>query len=147
MSGATAMSAIRQLQSSRGFTLIELMIVVAIVGILAAVAYPAYEQYVQKGERARAKAFMLDVAQKEERYFSSHGAYCESATDCTWLVAPEDVRRYDVSVNVPGVAEDAESPFEVVAELKSGYSDPVCGTLTLTAMNVRIAKGDGPGCW
>ncbi len=62
-----------------GFTLIELMIAVAIVGILVRLAYPAYMQSVLKSHRADAKAALLDLASREERYFSTANVYTDSA--------------------------------------------------------------------
>lgn len=59
----------------RGFTLIELMITVAIVGILASVAYPSYRSSVLKGKRAEGRAALLDLAQQQERYMTQNGSY------------------------------------------------------------------------
>ncbi|KQU82892.1 pilus assembly protein PilE [Variovorax sp. Root318D1] len=61
----------------RGFTLIELMIVVAIVGILASIAYPAYQDSLLKGRRAEARTALLELMQQQERYMTQRGTYLE----------------------------------------------------------------------
>jgi len=60
---------------NQGFTLIELMIVVAIVSILATLAYPSYMDHVRKGSRAKAQAFLLDLAQLQQSYLLVHREY------------------------------------------------------------------------
>ena len=59
----------------RGFSLIELMIVVAIVGILAAIAYPSYNESVLKGRRAEGRTALTDLMIQQERYLSQNGTY------------------------------------------------------------------------
>lgn len=58
-----------------GFTLIELMLVVAVVGILAAIAYPSYQEQVRQARRAEVTAVLLENAQRLERHFTRHGSY------------------------------------------------------------------------
>lgn len=64
-----------QIRKHAGFTLIELMITVAIIGILASVAYPSYSDYIRKGKRAECRAGLLQSMQQQERYFSQFNQY------------------------------------------------------------------------
>jgi type IV pilus assembly protein PilE len=64
----------------RGFTLIELMITVAIIGILAGIAYPSYQSHVKKGLRRSAQAQMLDIANREQQFLMANRTYVDYAT-------------------------------------------------------------------
>jgi type IV pilus assembly protein PilE len=81
-----------------GFTLIELMITVAIVGILSAVAYPAYTSHLIKGSRAAAKAQMLDLANREQQFLLSTRAYV--TYDSTTTTTPMSVSGYSLPPEV-----------------------------------------------
>lgn len=77
------MNHIKKRASMGGFTLIELMIVVAVIGILAAIAYPAYTDSVLKGRRAQARTALLDLMQQQERYMTQRNSYLVFSTDAT----------------------------------------------------------------
>ncbi len=86
--------------SARGFTLIELMIVVAVIAILAAIAYPSYQDSVRKSRRADAKAALLDLAQFMERNYTTANRYDQNSAGTAINTAalpygesPERVRR------------------------------------------------------
>ena len=131
---------------SRGFTLIEVMIVVAIVAILSAVAYPSYVEHVRRGARAEARAAMLKMAQYQERNFSDRGAYVEvtsATTDQPWATlnfsgSTKASRKYDITVDANGT---------VTATAANGFADAMCSPLTLTAQGVRGAAGNLEICW
>jgi len=68
------------LQRQRGFTLIELMIVVAIIAILASIAYPAYTRYTARSHVSAAQAYMMEMAQREQQYLLDNRGYADQAT-------------------------------------------------------------------
>ena len=79
-----------KIKNTAGFTLIELMIVVAIVGILAAVALPSYQQYIIRGHRAAAQSEMMDIANREQQYILSNRVYTATGSDLGYSL-PSDV--------------------------------------------------------
>jgi len=89
-------------RSSRGFTLIELMITVAVIAILAAVAYPSYTDHVRKGARRAAQAQMLEIANRQQQFLLSTRAYVPYSTlTASGYALPADlVGRYTPSVTV-----------------------------------------------
>lgn len=84
----------------RGFTLIELMIAMAIIAVLAAIAIPNYQQYRVKANRADAQAFLMDVAQRQQQYLLDARAFAGTLAELG-MVAPEKVaRNYTVTIDI-----------------------------------------------
>jgi len=102
---------------ARGFTLIELMIVVAIVALLAAVAYPSYTSYVKRGYRASAQSYVMDLAQKQAQYLADNRAYADSETKLRATASADVSRNYEIKFNAP--ATDVPPTFIISAEPKS----------------------------
>jgi len=133
--------------SNRGFTLIEVMIVVAIIGILAAIAYPSYDEYVKRGNRTEGQAFLSDVAARQERYFSQNNAYITAVGDIAKLGlsnANSPTSKYTLAIAT--VANDGG--YTLTANQQFG--DTKCGNLSLNALGVKNRSGSGKSvndCW
>jgi len=145
----------RAMKDAEGFTLIELMITVAIIGIIAAVAVPQYSQYIVRGNRAAAQAFLMDVANREKQYLLDARAYTASLTDMT-IVTPTDVsKNYTITICIDsaGVAcSTASSPpyFNIKATPIVGKPQADNGTLTLDDSGTKLilnAAGVQIGTW
>ena len=134
--------------ASRGFTLIELMVTVAIVGILASIATATYTSQVQKSRRTDARSALLDLAGREEKLFSTTNAYSAAATDLGYAAFPVAVGSgyYNVSAAVgnPPVTY-------VITATATGMqvNDTSCVTLSVNELGVQSSTGTGTAatCW
>lgn len=89
----------RRTMKQRGFTLIELMITVAIVGILATVAYPSYTHYIRKGKRATAQAALMELASKEQTYLLDRRIYTANLTSLGFIAPKEIENDYTFAID------------------------------------------------
>ena len=141
----------------RGFTLIELMIVVAIVGILSAIAYPSYAEYIRKGHRADARAGLLQAQQWLERASTATGVYPVSGSAPYYALPPaltwdgNDTKRY--TIGFQGAPTNATFTLVATRKVGSPQATDRCGDFTLTHTGTRntvnYAAGTDPlrDCW
>lgn len=139
---------------SRGFTLIELMIVVTIVGILSTVAFPSYQEYIRRGARSEAKAGLLQAAQWMERAATVSGVYPTAANTSNADFFPSGLRsvpsnRYAIALPA---ASSTNTAFLLTATPQNAQAGDKCGTYTLTQNGERGNTGMTAGvtsadCW
>lgn len=136
---------------STGFTLVEVMIVVAIVAILASIAYPAYTEQMRKTRRADAKAALMELSQFMERNFTQSGAYdvnpednsAFTSADLPFRESPKDsgTKFYDLTIEANG------QTFTLSAAPKNGQDDDPCGTLTINQIGTKGSDDTNENCW
>jgi len=81
------------MRRTRGFSLLEILVVVAIIGVLAAIAFPSYQKQIQRSNRAAAQAFMSDVANKQQLFLSTARAYAADLGELN-MTAPDDLKKF-----------------------------------------------------
>lgn len=139
-------------QTHRGFTLIELMIAVAVIGILSAIAYPSYVSYVQRAHRSEAKAALLQNAALLERNFTMVNRYDNvfangsgaATSGLIILVAPPNgTKVYDIAVSYSVGVPSATTPaldFLLTATPTGSMASDACGAFTLDQAGVQDVK-------
>lgn len=135
----------RQQYLNRGFTLVELMIVIIVLSILASIAYPSYSQYVLRANRSEGQAMLNDAAARQERYFAQNNVYVTATTDISKLgrSATSTSGKYALTVS-------STNGYTFTATPQGGQAkDTGCGNLTLDAAGTRGRSGTTPinDCW
>ncbi|MBP8270723.1 MAG: type IV pilin protein [Sphaerotilus sp.] len=133
-------------QHSRGFTLMELMIAVAVVGILASVAVPSYREHVSASRRSDAKSALLAVAQVMERHYTERGTYVGATLGTTGLYPSTSPQGY---YTLSIASQDADG-FSLLATRAGAQVGDKCGNYTYNQAGTRgvaSATYTAAKCW
>jgi type IV pilus assembly protein PilE len=142
----------------RGFTLIELMITLVVLAIIASIAIPAYTAQQKKARRADARNALLDIAGREERFFSVGNAYSQVPTDVGYAGAAFPVNStngfYTITVTVPNPGFPATTPSFLITATPLGVqlNDTDCVSFSLDQTGNQTALNSGgvinsTTCW
>ncbi len=155
------------MNKDNGFTLIELIIAVAILAILASIAYPSYVEQVRKSKRADAKTALYKIAQQQEEYFIQHLSYAKDLATLNnspgnnTIDSPKGEYSVMITTITPtnctsdsGIGQIPCTAYSVTATAKLGkgqYGDKVCRTMTLDNLNRETSANDSGTattvCW
>ena len=131
--------------SMAGFTLIEVLVVAILVGVIAAIALPAYQEQVREGRRTEARAMLLDVMNREHRFFADNSAYTTSITaSLNFNPAQSENGHYALTATLIA----ATGQVTLTATPQGGQAaDTDCATLSLSTTGARGSTGGGSKCW
>lgn len=142
--------------NQKGFSLIELMITVAIVGILAGIAYPSYQNYVLRTGRADGQAKLMEIMQAQERFYSQNQTYTANlglgglaygvAADAA---VPSNEGRYTITAQACTSSTIAQCVLLTAARAGAQTNDTTCGSLTVDSRGTKgvVSPGTADVCW
>jgi len=121
----------------KGFTLLELMIVITIIAILATIAFPSYQESVKKSRRGAAKTDLVELANFMERYFTENNTYIGATL-------PTSINNDHYTYTA--TPEPTVSTFTLSAGPSGSQATDKCGTMTLNQVGLKTTTGSA-GCW
>lgn len=128
------------MKKQNGFTLMELMIAVAIVGVLAAIALPAYTEHVQRTRRSDGQAALLNLAARMEHYFTENNTYVGATLANVGSNAASPEAYYTL-----GISNLSGTTYTLTATPQGAQGDDSCGALTINQANVKLPTTTN--CW
>lgn len=148
-SGSTRSRRGRQTTPAQGFTLIELMITVAIVGILAAIVYPSYREYVERSRRAEAQGLLMEATQWMERFYAENYRYDQNTAPVPVAVDTLfDLQNFVRSPRPGGgayiitIAESSQTAFTLRATRTGRMAGDKCGNFEITNTGLKRLEAD-----
>lgn len=141
--------------SRAGFSVVEVLVAMAIVAILAAIALPSYTEYVNRGRRAEGRTALSEVLQQQERFFAAnnrYSAFSDAAPNGFMTHSGDDPNQAHYALSAAACAGNTQNVCVVVSAVPSGMAAPPrgsrfvdtrCGTLTLSTAGVQTPAA----CW
>lgn len=139
----------RRLERHRGFTLIEMMVVVAIIGILAAIAYPSYAEYGRRSQRAEMQRVLMEANQFMKRYYSAQDTYAGATLPASLNRSPSSgSASYNIQLIEGGAAvaaATAATTYTLRATRTGAMTGDRCGDLSVDQSGARSIANNATG--
>jgi type IV pilus assembly protein PilE len=139
----------RRARAGSGFTLIEVMVTVAIVAILAAIAYPSYMAYIVRSNRSAAEGYLLEVTNLQQRYLLDARTYAASLATLNSTVPSNVSLNYTVATAPKAITTPPGFTVTATPLGMQNVKDTACATLTIDETGTKTASGTSgvAGCW
>lgn len=140
--------------SQGGFSLVELILVIAIIGILSSIAIPSYNGYIIKGKRSEGRAYLMDLVSRQERFYSDCNQYASTITatgtsSCTTLTMRANTSSDSGEYGAPTIVlSDSNQDFDITIT-PANFTDAKCASLSIDETGAKTFTGTGSQaiCW
>ena len=135
------------MKKNKGFTLIELLVTIVIVSTLSMVAITTYQSQMLKSRRADAKSKLMEVMQREERYFNENNGYTTTFTQMGYASPLNSDNNYYVITGAAGPTGLGDNIILTATPQGSQLNDTSCGNFILNSNGQKSITGSGTNCW
>lgn len=131
-----------------GFTLIEILVVVTIVGILSSMAFSSYREHMLKAHRMDAKSQLLEIMQRQERYFSEKNTYVSDLTSLGYSASSVNTEGNNYTITAQATDDGLTDGVVLTATPQGNQADDTyCGWLALSSMGQKTSEAGNDNCW